>query len=189
MGDLMTNPNLLSDWQSFYMIVGSSAGALIGLQFVVITLISEERHRTTAGTLSAFGTPTVVHFAAALVISAIMAAPWSSRVPLGVTLGVCGLGGLIYSAVVVHRARKQKGYTPVAQDWIWYAVLPFISYGTLTAAANVLPNNTGSALFMTAGVALALLLIGIHNSWDTVTHMVVTGPDSVVKKAKRRAST
>ncbi len=28
-------------WENFYVIVGSSAGALIGLQFVVITLIAD----------------------------------------------------------------------------------------------------------------------------------------------------
>jgi len=27
----------LKEWESFYVIVGSSAGALIGLQFVVMT--------------------------------------------------------------------------------------------------------------------------------------------------------
>jgi hypothetical protein len=32
----MTAP---AGWENFYVIVGSSAGALIGLQFVVITLI------------------------------------------------------------------------------------------------------------------------------------------------------
>ena len=31
----------LAKWDSFYVIVGSAAGALIGLQFVVITLIAE----------------------------------------------------------------------------------------------------------------------------------------------------
>ena len=31
----------LTGWENFYVIVGSSAGALIGLQFVVITLIVE----------------------------------------------------------------------------------------------------------------------------------------------------
>ena len=31
----------LAAWQNFYVIVGSSAGALIGLQFVVMSLISE----------------------------------------------------------------------------------------------------------------------------------------------------
>jgi hypothetical protein len=37
-GDGMT---ALDGWENFYVIVGSSAGALIGLQFVVITLIAE----------------------------------------------------------------------------------------------------------------------------------------------------
>jgi hypothetical protein len=31
----------LTGWDNFYVIVASSAGALIGLQFVVITLIAE----------------------------------------------------------------------------------------------------------------------------------------------------
>lgn len=31
----------LTEWGSFYLIVGSAAGALIGLQFVVMTLIAE----------------------------------------------------------------------------------------------------------------------------------------------------
>ena len=37
----------LAEWGNFYVIVGSSAGALIGLQFVVITLIADmpEKHR------------------------------------------------------------------------------------------------------------------------------------------------
>src|SRR6266568_2868587 len=31
----------LAEWDSFYVIVGSAAGALIGLQFVVMALIAE----------------------------------------------------------------------------------------------------------------------------------------------------
>jgi len=33
----------LDGWENFYVIVGSSAGALIGLQFVVITLIANTK--------------------------------------------------------------------------------------------------------------------------------------------------
>jgi hypothetical protein len=32
---------VLSGWGNFYVIVGSAAGALIGLQFVVMTLIAD----------------------------------------------------------------------------------------------------------------------------------------------------
>ena len=49
----------LTAWQNFYVIVGSSAGALIGLQFVVMALIAnmpDIRVQTLAG--EAFVTPT-----------------------------------------------------------------------------------------------------------------------------------
>jgi hypothetical protein len=75
----VTEPtSAISAWENFYVIVGSSGGALIGLQFVVITLIAERRHLTTTGGLGAFATPTVVHLAGALGVSAIMSAPWDS---------------------------------------------------------------------------------------------------------------
>lgn len=32
----------LAGWQNFYAIVGSSAGALIGLQFVVLSLVASK---------------------------------------------------------------------------------------------------------------------------------------------------
>jgi hypothetical protein len=164
----------LSAWEAFYVIVGSSGGALIGLQFVVITLIADRRHATTPGSLAAFGTPTVVHLAGALLVSAIMSAPWHSLAPLSIALGVCGLGGLAYGAIVIRRARRQTTYAPIWEDWLWYAVLPCCSYAALTVTAALLARNSRLALFIVGGAALALLLIGIHNAWDTVTYIVVS---------------
>src|SRR5262245_56121220 len=94
----------LSAWESFYVIVGSSGAALVGLQFVVIALIADMRTRTSADALSAFGTPNVVHFTGALLVSAIMSAPWPSLLPLAIVLAVFGFGGLVYSAFVFRRA-------------------------------------------------------------------------------------
>ncbi len=163
-----------SAWESFYVIIGSSGGALIGLQFVVMTLVADRRHRATADTLSAFGTPTVVHLAGALLVSAIMSAPWPSLFPASVALVMCGLGGLAYGAVVIRRARRQTTYTAVWQDWVWYALLPCSVYAALALSAAFLRTNTQSGLFVIAAAALGLLLIGIHNAWDTVTHIVVS---------------
>ena len=39
-GRLVPDMTALDGWENFYVIVGSSAGALIGLQFVVLTLIA-----------------------------------------------------------------------------------------------------------------------------------------------------
>jgi hypothetical protein len=56
--------NAFSEWESFYVIVGSSAGALIGLQFVVLTLLAERPRPRLAEANAAFSSPTIVHFAA-----------------------------------------------------------------------------------------------------------------------------
>ncbi|HEY1786941.1 MAG TPA: hypothetical protein VGJ73_02235 [Verrucomicrobiae bacterium] len=66
----------LSEWANFYVIVGSSAGALIGLQFVVITLIADAPvGQAEAQASGAFATPAVVHFGIVLFLSAIVSAP------------------------------------------------------------------------------------------------------------------
>jgi len=72
----------LSGWENFYVIVGSSAGALIGSQFVVLTLIANRpvlRGEAQAGT--AFSTPSVVHFGVVLLLSAVISAPWDGIPP------------------------------------------------------------------------------------------------------------
>src|SRR5690348_72062 len=51
-----TIPAALAGWESYYVIVGSSAAALTGLQFVVIALINDLHTRASGDTLGAFGT-------------------------------------------------------------------------------------------------------------------------------------
>jgi len=70
-------------WESFYVIIGSSAAALTGLQFVVIALVAESRTRSTSREIAAFGTPTIVHFCAVLLVSAILSAPWRALTNAG----------------------------------------------------------------------------------------------------------
>lgn len=175
----------LSSWESFYVIVGSSGAALIGLQFVVLTLLAETRARTTAGTISAFGTPTIVHLGGALIISAIMSAPWSSLFGAAVALVICGLAGTSYGVMVIVHARRQTDYRPTWEDWLWHVVLPCGVYAALALAALFLRAATQVALFAIGGAALGLLLIGIYNAWDAVTYHVVGGSSADTPKEER----
>ena len=52
--------HLLHEWETFYVIVGSAAAALTGLQFVVIALVADVRPRSSNETIDAFATPTIV---------------------------------------------------------------------------------------------------------------------------------
>src|SRR4051812_46808159 len=110
----------LTDWNSFYVIVGASAGGLIGLQFVVMTLIAERPALRTAEAGNAFATPSVVHFGVVLLLSAVVSAPWHTIGTVAVFWGLTGVGGVIYTIVVLRRMQIQKVYKPVFQDWLFY---------------------------------------------------------------------
>ena len=171
----------LTAWQNFYVIVGSSGGSLIGLQFVVIALIANTRWRTNLESIDAFGTPTVVHFGGALAIAAVMCAPWPSLFAPAVALAMCGLGGLAYAGLVYRRARRQTVYKPAFEDWLWHVILPCACYAALALAAFCLRAATQVPLFLVAGAALGLLFIGIHNAWDTVTYIVAGAQGDATK--------
>ena len=163
----------LARWDNFYVIVGSSAGALTGLQFVVIALIAEAQTAASKLEIRAFGSPTVVHFCAALLVSGILCAPWDSLANAAITLELCGAAGLIYAMTVVRHARTQTGYQADAEDWAWYVILPLAAYGTLLVAATELNQHPATSLFVIAGTTLTLLFVGIHNAWDTVTYIAL----------------
>jgi len=116
---------VLAEWGNFYVIVGSSAGALIGLQFVVITLIADLPVAQGAAQASgAFTTPSVVHFGVVLFLSALACLPWGGIATLAALWGVVGLGGIIYTVIVTRRLRTQTAYRPVLEDWLFHALLP-----------------------------------------------------------------
>src|SRR5215470_5279070 len=101
-------PSLLRQWTDFYVIIGSSAGALTGLQFVVIALIAEGEHAASMTQIRAFGTPTTVHFCMVLLISAIASAPWHANSTAAMCLAVSGAGGVTYVMRVIWHTRRQS---------------------------------------------------------------------------------
>ena len=162
--------SFLSTWQNFYVIIGSAAAALTGLLFVVATLIAQVRVRVSSPTeaFATFNTPNIVHFRSALLVAAILSAPWQALWNAGLLLGLSGLGGMIYVVIVLRRARRQTDYQPVLEDWLWHTVFPLVSYTALLVAAMLLPGYPAPALFVIAAGTVLLLFIGIHNAWDNV---------------------
>jgi len=153
---------------------GSSAAALTGLMFVVITLVTRmERAQRTHNGIATFSTPTVMHFGSALLISAILSAPWHSLVHAGTLLGLIGLYAVAYVVRVTLRTRRLTVYRADFEDWVWYTILPFVAYGAIFAGAIVLPAFPAKALFALAGGVVMLIFIGIRNAWDIVTFLAV----------------
>ena len=178
----------LAAWQNFYVIAGSSAGALIGLQFVVLSLIADlPRARANPQAGAAFSTPTTVHFAVVLGLSGMFSAPWDSIEVAATLWGLAGLGGVIYEIVVIRRMRGQSAYKPELEDWLGHAILPCAAYLALAASAYAAQFDSRKALFGAAAAMMLLLFVGIHNTWDAVTyHVFVQRPRQAEEKAGER---
>ena len=163
----------LAEWNNFYVIVGSSAGALIGLQFVVIALIAEmPTAHADAQAGDAFSTPSVVHFGVVLLLSAVVSAPWYGIVAVAVLWSGVGLSGIVYAVIVARRLRVQTAYKPVFEDWLFHVLLPLAAYAMLAGSAFAARSLTRPAMFIVGAAALLLLFVGIHNAWDAVTYHV-----------------
>ncbi len=170
-------------WENFYVIVGSSAGALIGLQFVVITLIADlPSDRADPQASAAFATPSIVHFGAVLLLSAIASAPWDGIGIAAALWGLLGCAGALYVALVSRRMRAQTAYPPVFEDWLFHALLPLAAYSVLVLSALTIASWARSDLFLIGAAALVLLFVGIHNAWDGVTYHVF-----VQRRERRKA--
>jgi hypothetical protein len=161
-----------AEWESFYVIVGAAAGALIGLQFVVMTLLADRPPAADAG--AAYATPQIVHFSAVLLLSALVRAPWHGIAAAAVPWGLVGSCGFVYELIVTRRIGKQASYRPALEDWFFHVALPLAAYALVAVSAVAAFSYATEAQFALAAATLLLLFAGIHNAWDaTIYHMTV----------------
>ena len=88
----------------------------------------------------------------------ILSAPWQALWPAGLLLGLAGLAGVTYMLIVLWLARHRLDYQPVLSDWLWYTVLPLVSYAALVVAPIVLPSQPVPALFVIAALSVFVLV-------------------------------
>src|SRR5512145_873562 len=132
--------SLLSSWQNFYMIMGTAAATLTGLMFVVTTLIAgiDSHVSILNAAVSAFNTPTVVHFCTVLLLAGILSSPWQSFSFLSILVGLVGLGMALYSIIVLRRMRQVPDYQSTLEDWTWYMAFPLFAHVLLIISAFML---------------------------------------------------
>lgn len=155
-------------WDNFFIMSGTAAATLIGLIFVVLTLgthLSIPLSRAGQG-VSAFVTPTLVHFGGVLVQSMTALVPWGARWPCALIYGTIGLLGLAYAALIAAKLRKIEFVSLDSFNWIAYAGAPAVANACLVAGAAGLLADAAFGPFAIAAGASLLLLVGIHDAWD-----------------------
>ncbi|HXA38990.1 MAG TPA: hypothetical protein VNW53_08330 [Phenylobacterium sp.] len=163
---------MFEGWANFYLMIGSAAGALIGLLFVVATLTGNLGREQAQRGSTVYLTPTVFHFAVVLVASAITAVPQLDIRTAAGLLAAAGLWGLIYAANIARMvARRDTLGEPHWTDFWCYGVGPAVLYAAELAAAGALGMGVSWAPQALAAALLALLLLTIRNAWDLVTYL------------------
>ena len=160
------------DWETYYLMVGSSAAALIGLLFVVVTLAGEVDPARAGAAQSTFMTPTVLHFAIVFVISAAAVAPEPAPLFMASATLIPALVGLFYAVGAIIRLAVGPRAAPHWTDYIFYGVLPAACYLWLIAAAwGVWQQPAFGDPALALGV-LVLLLLAIRDAWDLATWLI-----------------
>jgi hypothetical protein len=169
---------MFEGWDSFYILIGGAAGALIGLMFVVATLTSGLEVATVSRGMRVYLSPVVFHFTVVLLISAMASVPHISIWLVSASLGVLALSGIIYSAKITRSLfdNNWNDVSPDISDRCFYGIGPVCIYLALAGAALAVWTAPKLAVDFLAVILLAVLVIGIRNAWDLVTTIAQRRP-------------
>jgi hypothetical protein len=162
---------VFAGWNNFFFMVGSSGGGLIGLLFVVVTLTSGAERPQALHGARIYLTPTALHFAVVLTMSAVAIAPALPVVMSAGLFGVIAVVGLGYAIRSCVGMATAKGGTTHWSDFWMYGAGPAAIYLGLVAAATAIATRTPWAVHALAALLLILLITAIRNAWDLITWM------------------
>lgn len=152
----------MEDWDNFYMLVGGTAGTLIGLIFIVITLGMEHSKAGDSVRMRLYVTPILVHFTNLLLISLVMVGP-TSAMTRALALGVIGCAGLAYVANLALMSRRRTDTE--SRELLWDVLFPIAGYVLIAAAAAAWSLDAPFAAAIGALAAVLLLVTALRNSW------------------------
>ncbi len=158
---------MFEGWSEFYVLVGTAASVLIGLIFVVISLMQDKsRSNVLAGSRLYMG-PIVLGVSFLIVLSAAALTPGIGRCAMAAITGAVAVWGLT-RGIMSFAGIRQRSDVHWTDTW-FYGVFPSLLYGALGLVAlgfwwGCPQANNGLA----AAITLSLLL-AIRNEWDLIT--------------------
>lgn len=169
---------MLHGWDNFYILAGTAGATFVGLLFVIVTLGSGWSSSRGRNGVSAFVTPTLVHFCGVLFLAMAILAPWPSERPIGVILGSWGLIGLAYQISTILEKRKQDLVRLRWHDWLPHAGIPALGNLELVAGGAGLIGGLSFAPYAVAGAVTLILATGVYGFWD-ITLWIVRNRDTL----------
>ena len=163
---------MFEGWQDFFLMAGSAAAVLIGLIFVVISLMQDRSRSTVLAGAKLYMGPIVLGVSFVLVLSAAALAPGMSHCAFAAITGAVALWGLargIISLLGIRRLRRIDNDPPHWTDEWFYGAAPVAVYAALGVVGIAFWQDWRWADYGLAAVLTAMLLLAIRNEWDLIT--------------------
>ena len=179
---------MFEGWENFFLMAGGAAAVLIGLIFVVISLMGDRpRDSVLAGSWLYMG-PIVLGVSFVLALSAAALDPDISRPTFAAVTALAAAWGLVRGAMSAWGIGKLSRIGNEKVHWTdpwFYGVFPVLIYLAMAVDALAFWKSwdwakDGLAIVMTAG-----LLLAIRNEWDLITWITPRG-EAKAKRANSR---
>lgn len=177
---------MFEGWNEYFFMVGSSAAALIGLMFVVVTLTTGRDRQEVEYGKHLYTSPIVWQLGVVLALSGGAIAPTITPDVFGWVSGALALFGIatgVRNAIGIKRSAVSPATT---FDSIWYGLVPAAVYLGLGASAVGVLQGQWWASSAVAAALMALLLISIHAEWDLVTFLAPRADPPATPGNKKR---
>ena len=159
---------MFEGWGEFYLLAGSAAAVLIGLIFVVVTLMSDRPRSSVLTGSKLYMGPVVLQVSFVLALSAAALTPGISARAFAALAAVVALWGLVRGVQSIVGIGALKDEVHWSDVW-FYGVFPSLLYVALAAVAVGFWSGQEWAVHGTAAVTTTVLLLSIRNEWDLVT--------------------
>jgi len=164
---------MLQAWETFYLVIGTSAGALVGVMFIVATLTADLAvDQLNRGTVI-YQSPTVFHLGVIVAVGALALIPDHLMPFAAVLFAALGACGFAYSALTLWRTfERYEFYQATPWDRLFFGLLPAFCYVLMIAGGVAVFFAPEVAAELVAAATLLLLLVSIRNAWDIATFSV-----------------
>ena len=159
---------MFEHWGEFYLMAGSAAAVLIGLIFVVISLMQDRSRSSVLSGSKLYMGPIVLGVSFVLALSAAALVPdMEPRIFAAVTALVAAWG-LFRGIVSIAGIARLKDEVHWSDLW-FYGVIPSALWLALAGVAFAFWTGISWSREAVAAVVTAVLLHAIRNEWDLIT--------------------
>ena len=170
---------MFEHWGEFYLLAGSAAAVLIGLIFVVVTLMQDKPRSTMLSGARLYMGPVVLQVSFVLVLSAAALTPGIEAREYALIAAVVALWGLyrgVQSTIGIRKLCWQEDPPHWSDVW-FYGVFPAILSLGVAEVAWAFCSGEPWAVHGAAVAVTANLLLAIRNEWDLITWLAPMGEE------------